>query len=103
MKMWTTIWILLVIFAIVTPIYLLYKLFVKLIKLGKTIGKIVEKSSDNKYVFVPKTKNSSVSNLCEINNAFRIRSEIRKSRAERRKNRLEHVIDKWERYGLIDD
>ncbi|QPK93679.1 hypothetical protein HCQ94_03535 [Actinomyces sp. zg-332] len=99
--MWTAIWITLVVLAIVTPIYLLYKIVMKLIGILKIFDSNEKESKAGKDL--PEYKVGVVADSNYKNMQRRKRIEIKTIRLERKYNRLARVVNRWRRYGLMDD
>lgn len=100
--MWTAIWITLVILAIVTPIFLLYRLVMKGLNLVKSID--FEPSPNKKPYELPEIRKSGVAaNSNDRNMARQTRIEIQETRLDRKYSRMKMVTQRWQRYGLVDD
>lgn len=98
--MWTAIWIALIVLSIVLPVYLLYRLFIKLMELLSAMS-----LPESKHVYQPQPKlqrqAGAYADADQIQDARKTHYQMRANRYARKDTRLEKSLQKWRRYGLI--
>ena len=69
----------------------------------KTIEEINKPTQKQPYVPTPTRQNAVTSTTTDLNKTIQLRTEIKQNRADRKNKKLEKTLQKWERYGLIND